>query len=137
MLICVAIEYGKTSPKLLRWLSPDPTGEEKGHPSDSNGSNHGVFGRRDSSGGDDADDEDEDVAAEARRVEGLADGRMLGDGGGEVILNKLRKVYRAKQVKSGTCIHRLSLILIIGGCWLHFCDHCGYWRVAAPVVCRA
>lgn len=111
MSICVAIEYGKTSPKLLRWLSPDPTAEDNGHfaeVDDNDDSSHSMLGRRNSvyNG-----DEDDDVAAEARRVEGLADGHLAGDGG-EVILNKLRKVYRTKQVIIRTCKHHCCCVSI-------------------------
>lgn len=71
----MVIEYGSTSPKLLGWFNPDP----------------------DADSGEQNDDED--VAAEARRVESMGMGGTLGDmeGGGQVILNNLRKVYRTKQ----------------------------------------
>lgn len=82
----MAIEYGSTSPMLLGWLSPDPATDKTSN-ADSG-----------------EDEDDEDVAAEARRVERMGMGGTLGDmeGGGQVILNNLRKVYRTKQASSTT-----------------------------------
>lgn len=80
----MVIEYGTSSPKLLAWLSPDPTTDKR---SDIAATGNGTVT-------DPGDDEDEDVAGEARRV-----ARMEADGvlGGEVVLNNLRKVYRTQQ----------------------------------------
>lgn len=76
-MICLAIEYAQTSPKLLGWLKRDP--------------------KTDRHSDTDPERDDEDVAAEARRVEEMEGVLRDGEGGGEVILNNLRKVYRTKQ----------------------------------------
>lgn len=65
----------QTSPWLLSWLSLEPKTDENAD--------------------DDVDEDDEDVAAEARRVERA--GGLLSEGAGEVVLNNLRKVYRTSQ----------------------------------------
>lgn len=80
LAICFAIEYAKTFPKLLGWLNSDPKAAED-------------------SGDCSAVLDDEDVAAEARRVERM--GGLLGEDDGEVVLRGLRKVYRTKQARRG------------------------------------
>lgn len=86
-MVCLLIEHGSTSPKLLGWFSPDPTTDKN------------------SDGESGEEEDDEDVAAEAKRVERMGMGGTLGDmeGGGQVILNNLRKVYRTKQASSDFC----------------------------------
>lgn len=92
-MICFAIEYARTYPKLLGWCFPDPKVDSEG----------------DAVTGSAEDDEDVDVAFEARRVE-----RMAADRGGvfgsgedgvreEVVLKGLRKVYRTKQARANRC----------------------------------
>lgn len=78
LALCFAIEYAQTSPLLLSWLSLDP--------------------KTDDDADDDAGEDDEDVVAEARRVESL--GGPLAEGAGEVVLSNLRKVYRTSQASS-------------------------------------
>ncbi|CAB1096317.1 ABC [Ectocarpus sp. CCAP 1310/34] len=63
LVICLAIEYGQTSPKLLGWLRPDP--------------------KTDRHSDTDPEEDDEDVAAEARRVEEMEGVLRDGEGGGE------------------------------------------------------
>ncbi|CAM9424100.1 unnamed protein product, partial [Ectocarpus fasciculatus] len=101
LVICLAIEYGQTSPKLLGWLKPDPTTDLH---SDA-----------------DPEEDDEDVAAEARRVEGMEGVLRDGEGGGEVILNNLRKVYRTKQASDQrgpkVAVQGLSFSVARGDCF--------------------
>lgn len=78
------IEHGTSSPKLLAWLTPDPN---------TNKISGAAFGAN-ATAIDPEDDEDEDVALEARRVERMEEEGVLG---GEVVLNKLRKIYRTQQ----------------------------------------
>lgn len=68
----------RSFPKLLSALSRDP----QVPPSDSP-----------------REEDDEDVASEAARVQGML-GRGHVGGAGEVILKELRKIYRTKQVKT-------------------------------------
>jgi len=81
---CLVIECGTSSPKLLAWLSPDPRTNKSSDAASA--ATAAAIGP--------GDDEDEDVAEEARRVERMAEEGVLG---GEVVLNKLRKVYRTQQ----------------------------------------
>lgn len=91
----MAIEYGQTSPKLLGWLRPDP--------------------KTDRHSDTDPEEDDEDVAAEARRVEEMEGVLRDGEGGGEVILNNLRKVYRTKQASEW----RIDVVVVMG-VWVLF-----------------
>lgn len=81
---CLVIEYGTSSPKLLAWLSPDPKTNKMSD----------AVSAATATANDPEDDEDEDVAVEAKRVEIMEEEGVLG---GEVVLNKLRKVYRTQQ----------------------------------------
>lgn len=105
LAICFAIEYLKTFPKLLGMLNPDPrvptTAGEASRRQRSYSLPRGD-GFEPLVGTDLTDvlSDDEDVAAEALRVEeifGLGGGA---DRRGEVVLKGLRKVYRTKQVQS-------------------------------------
>ncbi|CBJ29591.1 conserved unknown protein [Ectocarpus siliculosus] len=61
-------------------------------------------------------EDDEDVAAEARRVEEMEGVLRDGEGGGEVILNNLRKVYRTKQGPK-VAVQGLSFSVARGDCF--------------------
>lgn len=65
----------------------------------------------DTSEGDDSgvDDEDEDVAFEARRVERM-EGMFAAGGDEEVVLRGLRKVYSTKQASIGVRIVLMALL---------------------------
>ncbi|CAM9094590.1 unnamed protein product, partial [Laminaria digitata] len=100
LLLCFAIEYAKTFPKLLRWFSSDPAVAQD--------PNENGFA------------DDEDVAAEALRVERM--GGVLGEGEGEVVLRGLRKVYRTNQasrkiIGPKVAVHRLSFSVAKGDCF--------------------
>ena len=70
LVICLLIEHGSTNPKLISLLSPDPRTTPDGS--------------ADGESGQGEEKDDEDVAAEARRVERMGMGGTLGDmeGGG-------------------------------------------------------
>lgn len=103
LVICFAIEYAQTFPKLAVWISSDPRLAV------------------------DLDDgsEDEDVAREEDRVSHM-DGVSGAAAGEEVVLRGLRKVFRTKQARlasrgdgetvhynAGTDFHASSRLTIV------------------------